>query len=414
MAWDRIYDPEKHDIRVGRNILQAYLETKNFADGEKLLHRLFALNRPDFKQHLMFYSVEFDKLKDSTQQQTSEAEPPVEASAYRLDRPIWGYGLDDPKWLFRSENKPGKDIVFLVLVNTSPTGLEIPTVQRENDLGRLTRSIPLYLLESFYYWTDMKPTAVIPVVVGKGPIVSGVDWPLEHILAFADGVADTVVAGSIQQVDDKVTIRLSVWDCPQRKAVKDFIHVTAPQYLGATILKLEKELLEFFDPSSARLTVSKEGFYVRPDARMVDRYLVCLGESLAMTLAQNEAFPQEGLWGERNMFEGCLATALEMGSAQVPRILFLSLAARNRDCGSSIYSEFKQQALALLEDEKKATSEFYRLSPLLYKVFDMHKELAQRTSELSRNADPLYRDWIDRLSKAGEKQALKNKRRRRT
>ncbi len=111
-----LYDPETHDVRAGANILQAYLETKNVADGDKLLHRLFALNRPDFKQPLMFYSAEFDKLRDSTQQQTKEAELPIEASAFRFDRPIWGYGLDDPKWLFRPQDKRGKAIVFAVLL----------------------------------------------------------------------------------------------------------------------------------------------------------------------------------------------------------------------------------------------------------------------------------------------------------
>lgn len=58
-----IYNPEKHDIRIGGNLLQAYLETKNYVDGEKLLHRLFALNRPDIKEQLTFYATEFDKLK---------------------------------------------------------------------------------------------------------------------------------------------------------------------------------------------------------------------------------------------------------------------------------------------------------------------------------------------------------------
>ncbi len=244
----------------------------------------------------------------------------------------------------------------------------------------------------------MKPTAVIPVIAGKGPIVSGMDWPLEQILAFAEGVADTVVAGSIRQVEDQFTIRMSVWDCPQSKVIKDFTFITTQQSIGITILKLERELLAFFDPSSVRATVFKDGFYLRPDPKTVDRYLACLGESLAMTLAQNDLLPLKGLWGERNMFEGCLATALEMAGAQVPRILLLSLAAKSRGCGSSIYIEFKKQALALLDDEKKTKSVFYRLSPLLFKVFDMHDDFYLRRTELRSNPDPLYQEWIDRVA----------------
>ena len=398
-----LYDPEKHDIRAGGNILQAYLETKNYVDGQKFLHRLFALNRPDFRDRLMFYSAEFGKLQDSARQQPQGLEAPVKASAFRLDRPIWGYGLNDPKWLFRPEEKTGKSIVFTALANTSPTGLTVPTAQQASDLGRLTRSIPLYLLESFYYWSDTKPTTVIPVIVGAGPIVSGTNWPVEHICSLAEGVAAIAVTGSIHEENEKLTIRLSVWDCPTKRVLKEFTYITTPPLLGPTILKMETELLEYFDPVSLRAATPRQSFHSRPSPQMVDRYLACLGQTLALTFAQNDIISPTVLWGERNILEACLATALEMESAQVPRILFLASLAKNRAYGSSVYSEFKSRAMTLLEGETDPASVFYRLSPLLFKVFDMHEEFARRKSELQRDVDPLYCEWIDGLSRAAER-----------
>ena len=173
------YDPEKHDPATGFNILQGYVETKNHVDGEKLLHRMATWNRPDsflWKRHLMHYSAEFEKLRIPPLP-PENVDKPLEASAIRIDRPIWAYGLNDPKWLFRQHERQGKSVAIMSLANTSPSEAKVPFSQREDDLGRLTRSIPLYLAESLFCWSDLKPTAAIPVIMGKGPIVSGMEWP---------------------------------------------------------------------------------------------------------------------------------------------------------------------------------------------------------------------------------------------
>jgi tetratricopeptide (TPR) repeat protein len=388
------YDPERHDIRAGINFLQAYLETKDFTGGGKLLHRLFALNRLDLKDHLMFYSTEFDKLKDSGPKLASEADLPMAATAFRFDRPIWGYGLEDPMWLFPPKRNDGKSIAILALANTSPTDLEVPAAQREDFLGRLTRSIPLYLLESFYYWTDIKPTVVLPVAMGKGPLVFGKEWSVEFIRGYAEGLSDTALTGSLEQVGENVTLRLSVWNCRTGMPVKTFERSSTPQTMGTTVLQFEKELLDHFIGSWVGSTTR---FYVRPAAGVLDRYLLCLGQSLSQVLARNSALPVDQMWGERNMYECYLATALELKDAQVPRILFLAALANGKAYGSSVYDEFQRQALALVAAEKDRSSEFYRLSPLLLKVFSMNQEFAQCKAELLKGAEPSYREWIERL-----------------
>ena len=48
---------------MGINILQAYLESRDYQRGEQFLHRVYALERPDFKVNLDFYSTKFMELK---------------------------------------------------------------------------------------------------------------------------------------------------------------------------------------------------------------------------------------------------------------------------------------------------------------------------------------------------------------
>lgn len=63
-----IYDPAKHDIEPGINLLQAYLETGDYVRGEKLLKQLEGLNRFDFQKHLQFYNQQFNRLDPRTSQ----------------------------------------------------------------------------------------------------------------------------------------------------------------------------------------------------------------------------------------------------------------------------------------------------------------------------------------------------------
>jgi hypothetical protein len=44
--------------------------------------------------------------------------------------------------------------------------------QREDDLGRLTRAIPLYLAEATHYWSDYAARCYVQVAAGIGPVVS--------------------------------------------------------------------------------------------------------------------------------------------------------------------------------------------------------------------------------------------------
>lgn len=57
-----LYDPRKHAIQAGTNLLKACLQIKKIAEGKALLEKMFALDRPDLKEVLKNYANEFEKL----------------------------------------------------------------------------------------------------------------------------------------------------------------------------------------------------------------------------------------------------------------------------------------------------------------------------------------------------------------
>ena len=87
-----------------------------------------------------------------------------------------------------------------------------------------------------------------------------------------------------------------------------------------------------------------------------------------------------------------------MPGAQVPQTCS-GLLGKSRAYGSSVYSEYQQQALALLADEPQPDTPFLRLAPLLFKTFDLGQQFADRKAAILANADPAYREWVNRVLK---------------
>lgn len=62
-----VYDPEKHDVQTGLNVLQAYVEKGDYIPGQRFLQRMYVLDRPEIRERLHYYAAEFEKLKDAAE-----------------------------------------------------------------------------------------------------------------------------------------------------------------------------------------------------------------------------------------------------------------------------------------------------------------------------------------------------------
>jgi tetratricopeptide (TPR) repeat protein len=60
------YVPEKHSPEVGFNILQCFLEKKDYFEGEKLLAKLHEIENPTINENLLYFSKEFENLKNES------------------------------------------------------------------------------------------------------------------------------------------------------------------------------------------------------------------------------------------------------------------------------------------------------------------------------------------------------------
>jgi tetratricopeptide (TPR) repeat protein len=390
-----IYDPIRHDPRTGLNLLQAYLELHDIQNGEILLHKLYALQLAPYKQHLDYYAAEFHKL-----QGTGNAPQPIESTQelqfenVQLDRPIWMYGLSDPTWQFSQKSEQARKVTFISFSKIHAKEANAQ-VQREDEIGRMTRAIPMYLAEAVHFWTDLKGITFIHIVKGGGPVVSGSESDDAMLCDQLKGKSDYLVTGSIAEsgLGWKISIRLS--DCADNSCIAQESIETAQEELGAAILHLQRTLL---DRLGYKRASPFDPYYDRPTKEALKPYLVELGQHLTLTLIANELTSKDGLWGERNMLEWPLRMALEWPDAQVPKIMYLSGLAKAANYKSEILDEFKDRTLEMIKEAKRSNSVIARFEPLLFKIFDMEKQLVEYSNTTASGETADYRKWLAHLN----------------
>lgn len=151
------YDAERHGPATGLNVLQAYLVVRNAEAAQHVLDLLFALNRPELEDRLHGFSNAIAEIiqQDLPPLETGTGAAPAEPAKVNLvsiSKPIWFYGLEAlAGQILPAKNGKLRRIAFTQLSLPGVAELPALTQQPENELGRLTRALPLWLAETFYF-----------------------------------------------------------------------------------------------------------------------------------------------------------------------------------------------------------------------------------------------------------------------
>ena len=81
------FDVREHGLQVGNNLIKAYLDLRNGPEARRILEQLYSQQRPDWREHLLFWEREIDKL-DQNHGPVSAPEK-IEVQLLTLDGPIW-------------------------------------------------------------------------------------------------------------------------------------------------------------------------------------------------------------------------------------------------------------------------------------------------------------------------------------
>lgn len=393
-----VYDERKHDPMAGINLLRAYQALGNAVEGEALLARLYALGFAPIKSQLDQFAQAFLQMHKQDDQGVPVDPESLRFATLALSQPIWHYGLRNADWFFAQKPEGASEIGFFAL-SKSTDGSERAESQREDELGRFSRAIPLYLSETVHYWSDHVGTCYIQIVEGGGPVLSGCEADGHALFDIVPPTMKSFVTGEIGCSGEgdlaQWQISLKLWDCATRtqQAAESGSAVTAD--IGALVLDLETRLLAGI---GLRRETPLDSFYLHPTAEVLPVYLTELGQAFTLTLLANGHMPKSAMWGERAMLDWPLNMALHWPTVEVAKLMYISGLGKAFDYQSDVLAEYKERSLQLLRELEQARSPVLRLAPLIWRVFGMQAELHAYIRDLPADTRPEHKAWLARVS----------------
>ncbi len=295
------YDAERHGPATGLNVLQAYLAQRNAEAAQHVLDILFSLQRPELEDRLHGFSNAIAELiqldappLDATGAGTGgEAAAPATINLVSISKPIWFYGLE-PLSAKILPAKGGKlrRVAFTQLAILGLPDLPEVVKKPENELGRLSRAVPLWLAETFYFSPHYLPVAAVGIFNQQHYALFGVEWTTDNITQLVnttDGGLDYVFTGAVRQVGADTELLLRVWEVKKMKERKLFTVRWNAATADAELSQLHEQIRKFMEWSP-----ETTGVIYAPNSRP-SIWLNTLGASLSLFFGGKGLLPKEQL-----------------------------------------------------------------------------------------------------------------------
>ena len=282
------YDVQKHGAAAGVNLLQAYLATRNAEAAQHLLDLLFSLQRPELEARLVGFSNAIAEMFVSETEAAQAVVTENKINLVSISKPVWVYGLD----AFEAGLLPQKTgrlrrLAFAQLALLGKADAQDIARQPEEEQGRLSRAVALWLAETFAYSAGAGAVATVGVMAQKHYSLVPMEWTAENLRQLnesSNGELDYIVTGALRAHHADFEIILRIWEVKKFRELKSFsarwTPVTADEALG----KLHAQIRAYMEwqavPAGNGLA------YVPPAAPLA--YLHALGSSLSLFLGEKE------------------------------------------------------------------------------------------------------------------------------
>ena len=292
------YDAERHGAATGLNLIQAYLAMNDANGAQHLLDVLFALNLPDIEERLHGFANAIAELEHA--QQTGQALPAEEVAVSRaeatniklvsISKPIWFYGLEPLAAQILPEKTGSlRRVAFAQLALLGVPDLAELAAKPEEELGRFSRALPLWLAETFYFSRLYAPRAAVGLIDGHYALFPR-EWTVENLRQLVDTTEeglDYIFTGALRRVSDDYELLLRVWEVKKFRERKQFIARWAPATADAELAQLHEQIRLFMEwaPESGGLA------YAPPASPQA--WLDLLGASASLFLAEKGLVPPE-------------------------------------------------------------------------------------------------------------------------
>jgi tetratricopeptide (TPR) repeat protein len=338
------FDLLEHGLTVGNNLLRAYVELGQFAEARKLLEQLYSQQRPDWRDHL----IAWEQRLDDAEKRYGEVTAPVEVVAIKLEQPVWARGVLGFDAVLPAKTHAAPRIHFVCGSGEidDATGGKVVS-QPTNDLGRMSRAVPMFLAEELYLRTNARTAFLLPWMKQGGFILSGKPWtraffPPDH--APPDLIVYLHVDARVSPWLLKVTIENA-----QREAVPvEFESAFTLATAGRDVLALLYDLIPRVTTLLALRREESNSALGTPPPEMLPGYLAAIEQALAIGLAARQLGGESFLHQERSIFDHLFDVALQSDQLLRPRMLLVNALENQTRRRPDIAREYLEK-LALLQ-----------------------------------------------------------------
>ena len=319
------YDAERHGPATGLNLLQAYLALRQADAAQHVLDILFALQRPELEERLHGFSNAIAELINSDLPPVDPAAAAAEAETPKVNfvsisKPIWFYGLE-PMATTILPPKEGKlrRVAFTQLALLGEAELGEMMKQPETEPGRLTRALPLWLAETFYFSPHYLPIAVVGVLNQKHYALLGAEWTTENLRQLAettDGGLDYIFTGALRQNAGDFEVIIRLWEVKKFKERKTFLARWNSTTSDRELTLLHEQIRGFMEWSAEKLGLP----YQAPPHPA--GWLDVLGTSLTHFLGDKGLLPKDHVQLTSTLLDTAAAQAVDTDAGS---LAFLTL-----------------------------------------------------------------------------------------
>jgi hypothetical protein len=259
------YDALRHGPATGINLIQAFLAVKDSDAAQHILDILFSLQRPELDDRLHGFSNAVAELISSGavkglpefDAQSAGTRPPAEVGValVTISRPIWSYGLESVADALPKKEAKIRRVAFAQL--SLPDAYTDPVAAAklpEDEIGRLSRAIPLWFAETFYFSPNYTALAALGCLHepngSRHPAIFSTDWTVDNLRKLVESTAgglDYIFTGSLQRETAEFVLNLRVWEVKKMRERKQFTLRWTPAAADAELLKLHEFIRGFME-----------------------------------------------------------------------------------------------------------------------------------------------------------------------
>jgi hypothetical protein len=362
------YDAERHGPATGINLLQAYLAVRDPESAQHVLDLLFALNRPELAQRLFgFSNVVADMLLLGAEGMpagvlpaggaptggTADPRQGLKVELASISKPIWYYGLENVGGLLPAKGDRLRRVAFGQLAVPGLQDVEEVIKRPEEELGRLSRGIPLWLAETLFFSANWTGIAAVATLRREHYGLFGAEWSPENIrqlVETTEGGFDYVFTGALRQKNADYEMVLHLWEVKKFRVRKTFAVRWTPGTADGALAEFHTQWRTFME---LKAYPAGQGLAYAPQ-RNARNYAESLGASLTLFLVEKQILPSA-----QAVVPAELIASLDAGAAQsdFASLLALSLHARARRLGLSGFESLPALATSTaVEQARQALS----------------------------------------------------------